>query len=218
MARAENGFAQQVPFPVNDYATGMLGALGVVFAVLRRDLTGVGSRARGSLVRSGTFLQLISFEPHLDPPKRLSEAQVLRCNDGYVSAWLPVAATGAQRDALAKAAALAADASCEAVIAQLWASGVSAMREQRPKEMLRQPWVAASGLAVEWTSPVYGRILQSTPRASASAFEPRIEAPAPAPAADSRAVLQEIGLGDSTEAFIASGAVIARLPMFAEGD
>ena len=147
VARAENGVALQVPFPVNDYATGMLGALGVAFAILRRDLTGVGSRVRGSLVRSGTFLQLISYEPHVDAPKRLGEAQVLRCKDGYVSAWLPVEATGSQRGSLATAAALAAESSCEGVIAQLSTSGVSAMRELKPKEMIKEPWVEASGLA-----------------------------------------------------------------------
>ena len=214
MARAENGVALQVPFPVNDYATGMLGALGIVFAILRRDLTGIGSRARGSLVRSGTFLQLISYEPHVDAPKRLGEAQVLRCKDGYVSAWLPVEATGPQRECLVAVAASAAESNCEAVVARLSKAGVSAMREMKPKEMIKEAWVEARGLAVEWTHPVYGHMRQSTPRATASAFEARADAPAPAPAADSRAIIEEIGLGDQADALIASGAVLDNLPLF----
>jgi crotonobetainyl-CoA:carnitine CoA-transferase CaiB-like acyl-CoA transferase len=216
-ARAENGVAQQVPFPVNDYATGMLGALGVAFAVLRRDLTGLGSRSRGSLVRSGTFLQLVCYEPYADAPKRLENALVLHCKDGYVSAWLPIGATEQQRAALSKISTAAATSMCDSLIGQLWAWGISAMREMKPKEMLKQPWVEACGLAVEWTHPVYGRIRQSTPRVTASGFETRADAPAPAPATDSRAILAEIGLAEKADALIASGAVLDKLLMFAEG-
>jgi crotonobetainyl-CoA:carnitine CoA-transferase CaiB-like acyl-CoA transferase len=165
-------------------------------------------------VRSGTFLQLVSYEPHVDAPKRLRDAQVLRCTDGYVSAWLPVDATTQQAESLSKAAAAAAGLACDSVVAQLSASGISAMRELKPKEMIKEPWVEACGLAVEWTHPVYGRMRQSTPRATASNFEARADAPAPAPASHSRAILQEIGLGDKADALIASGAVLDDLPLF----
>ncbi len=214
MARAKDGVAQQVPFPVNDYATGMLGALGVAFAVLRRDFTGVGSRARGSLVRSGTFLQLVTYEPGIDAPRRLGKARVLRCSDGYVSAWQALDATPLQHEMLSKVSDVAAGSTCEVIIAQLCASGVSAIRELKPKEMIREPWVEASGMAIKWTHPVYGRMLQSTPHVIANSFEMRADAPAPAPAAHSRAILQEIGLGDKADEFIAAGAVLDNLSLF----
>ena len=214
MARAENGVAQQVPFPVNDYATGLLGALGVVLGILRRDLTGVGSRARASLVRSGTFLQLVSFEPDMDAPKNLRPAQVLKCRDGYVSAWLAIDATPQQEAALASAAAIASEQTCGAIARRLTDAGVSAMRERTPKEMIQEKWVETSGLSVGWTHPVYGSMRQATPRAEASAFEATPGRPAPAPASDTREILKEIGLGDQADRLIADGVVHEQLSMF----
>ena len=215
MARAENGVAQQVPFPVNDYATGLLGAWGVVLGVLRRDLTGVGSRARASLVRSGTFLQLSSYEPDMDSPSKLRAAQVLKCSDGWVSAWLPKDATNAQESALKTQVERAAAQTCAATEAALIAAGISAMRERKPKEMLRENWVEDAGLAVRWTHPAYGPMWQATPRAEANMFEATAGCPAPAPAAGSRQILNEIGLGAETDHLIASGAVHDHLSLFA---
>ncbi len=215
MARAENGVAQQVPFPVNDYATGLFGALGVVLGILRRDLTGVGSRARASLVRSGTWLQLISYEPDLDAPSKLRPAQVLTCSDGYVSAWLSTNATAAQEQALAQAASHASSQTCEAIVESLTGAGVSAMWERKPKEMIREKWVEDAGLAVSWTHPVYGHMRQATPRAETTRFEATPGKPAPAPASQTRDILREIGLEADADKLIASGAVHDKLSLFA---
>ena len=88
------------------------------------------------------------------------------------------------------------------------------MRERKPKEMLREPWVAAAGLSVGWTHPTYGPMHQATPRAEATSFEATPGVPSPAPAADSRKILDEIGMGAETDSLIASGAVLDNMDLF----
>jgi len=214
MARAENGVAQQVPFPVNDYATGLCGAMGIVLAILRRDLTGLGSRTRASLVRSGTFLQFVSYEPDMDAPRRLRPGEFLKCQDGYVSAWLHVGATEVQERALKEARAGSNEKLCAAVLTGLFDAGVSAIRERKPKEMLREPWVAANGLAIAWEHPRFGPMHQATPRARASHFETSKSRPAPAPGAESLEILHELGFGARADQLLADGAVGAYMPLF----
>jgi crotonobetainyl-CoA:carnitine CoA-transferase CaiB-like acyl-CoA transferase len=47
----------QVPYPVNDYATGLSGAFGVLLGLRLRQRTGTGAWIRASLVRSATYIQ-----------------------------------------------------------------------------------------------------------------------------------------------------------------
>ena len=214
MARSSDGVPGRVIFPVNDYATGMLAALGVVLAILRRDLTGVGSRARTSLARSGTFLQLCDFEPNMKASPGLQAGHIVKCRDGWVSAWLPMRATIEQERVLAQSLASAADTSCANVEADLRASGISAMRERTPVEMANEPWVAAAGLAVRWFHPLYGWMSQTTPRSAASSFETSASFPSPAPGADGQSILKEIGMNQATDSLIASGAMSEKMPLF----
>lgn len=57
MSRARLGRPEPVPVPVNDYGTGLLGAFGVVCALLERNRTGRGARVLGSLARTASFIQ-----------------------------------------------------------------------------------------------------------------------------------------------------------------
>ena len=218
VARQENGVPQQVPFPVNDYATGMLGALGIVLAILRRDLTGVGSRVRGSLVRSGTLLQLISFEPEVDAPAALNSPETLRCSDGWTSVWLSVDATAQQQMALSEARAVAKDLSAATIAERLRTAGLTALVESKPSELLQQPWMFERRLAIRWEHPVFGQMQQLTPHAEASAFETRSGFPAPEPGAQTIEILKELGYSGKIESFLADATATAHMKLFSAAD
>jgi crotonobetainyl-CoA:carnitine CoA-transferase CaiB-like acyl-CoA transferase len=211
-ARGRDDKPEQVPFPVNDFATGMLGALGVVLALLRRELTGRGSHVRASLARSATFLQLESFEKDMAKP-RLRTTSV-KCTDGWISVVLghapdssldPVLAAGASRRR------------CDEAIAEFSARGLSAFIERRPKDLVRDPdWLIQCCLMVRWEHPALGELIQATPAVTASAFQSSRRFPAPILGGNTEEILRDAGCSPAQVAgLLSSGIAIKDRSLFA---
>jgi crotonobetainyl-CoA:carnitine CoA-transferase CaiB-like acyl-CoA transferase len=208
-ARNSGDEPQQVPFPVNDFATGMLGALGVVLALLRRELTGQGGHVLASLVRSATFLQLESFENENARPRLHTVG--IKCSDGWISAIIDQGST-----ALTVGAPALQARTCNEAIAELAVHGVSAFLERRPKDLVGDSsWLIDQGLLVRWNHPALGELVQATPRATASAFQSSKRFPAPVLGADTEEILRGAGCSEAqVEELLASGAAIKNRPLF----
>jgi crotonobetainyl-CoA:carnitine CoA-transferase CaiB-like acyl-CoA transferase len=212
-ARSRDGVPRQVPFPINDYATGCLGALGVVMALVRRETTGLGSHVRASLARSATFVQKNVFETD-DSISTLTNAQSHQCADGWVTAWLPSEMNETQGKVVADWAKTASDQTCESAVASLTAAGLIAAVERRVRDLLGDAWMKDLGLLAHWNHPTLGPIVVATPHGKATGFKTYHSAPAPAPGAQSVEILAEFGYGAKSNDLLASGAVEADLPIF----
>lgn len=205
--RAVDGVPKLVPFPINDYGTGLLGAFGIVMGLVLRGLAGIGSHVTGSLTRSATFIQMEALEGDgvAEPAGR-----TFRCSDGWVSAW-PAGAVD-----LSGLATGAAGRTCGEVLGELRGRGIRAAVERRPRDLLKEPWMTAAGLLVRWDHPEFGPLSQPTPQATASDFAADRRHPAPSPGSDGPAILTELGYGSRLEALSASKAVYRHLPLFKE--
>lgn len=195
-ARATGDTPLHVPFPVNDYATGLFGALGVVWALLHRQRTGQGARVRGSLARSATYLQRFDSGPVAKP--RLG-THSFRCADGWVTAYFDPRRNAAPSAQWAGLAAEAATLPCEELIARFASEGWAAARENAPADLLKQAWLFAAGLMLRWRHPTLGEFSQSAPHARNSTWTFSPGHPAPEPGADNDALLNEAGLGHACD-------------------
>jgi len=237
VARQRDGRPRPVPVPVNDYATGLLAALGVLLAVLRRDRTGAPAHVRASLARTATFLQLGAFAGEASLARRVDASRSLRTADGWirvesarnVESAEPAESAGAagtegpEREApvgreLASpgisAAELAGRSSAEAV-RLLRDRGVLAVTERTPPDLLGEDWARDEGLIVAWEHPHWGPMRQGMARMRASEFEPSAGWPAPDPGEHTEAILAQLGQSRAAvEQLRASGAVAGRRPLF----
>ncbi|MFG1627203.1 CoA transferase [Kribbella sp. NPDC049227] len=191
--RARNGVPRQVPFPVNDYATGLLGAFGVLVALRRRQSTGIGSRVRASLARSATYMQ-----------QDLDDSAVfgyVACVDGGV--WVQ----GALESGLE---AKASTQSARDAVAFLEAAGYRAVRESSPDDPETRAWLFETGLLTRWRHPQLGWLEQATPRPDQSDLHRTDGWPAPQPGADTAEILAGLGLpAERIAALHAEGAIHA---------
>lgn len=192
--RGRDGVPRQVPFPVNDYATGLLGAFGVLVALRRRRLTGVGSRVRASLARSATFIQ-----QDLDDSVGDSGLAHVECADGGL--WV----SGPVDPAMpAKAATL----TCDEAADLLGEAGHRVVRETSPEDPRTREWLFRAGVLTRWEHPRLGWIEQATPRPQAPELHRSDGWPAPQPGADTASILAELNLSESEiAALYADGAV-----------
>jgi crotonobetainyl-CoA:carnitine CoA-transferase CaiB-like acyl-CoA transferase len=212
-ARARDGVPRQVPFPINDYGTGLLGALGVVMALVRRESQGIGSHVRASLLRSATFIQKEWLEEGGSRPWP-GDVRSCACGDGWVTAWLPSDLDDSRRKAFGAWAATASDGTCDRALARLADLGLLAARERKPRDMINDAWMKDLGLIARWDHPRIGSIVVATPHGEATGFVTCRSAPAPAPGADSVEILAELGYGARSGDLIAAGAVHAERPLF----
>ncbi len=81
VARERDNKPQAVPYPVNDYMTGLLGAYGVLLALHQRKQSGKGALVQGSLARSATFTQLARFKSGVAVPP-IAATFALVCGGG----------------------------------------------------------------------------------------------------------------------------------------
>lgn len=210
-ARSQGIAPEHVPFPVNDYATGLFGALGIVLALLHRKRTGHGSRVLGSLARSASYLQ--RFDAPYAVRKPRLQVQTFQCSDGWVSAYC--AADDDQAGAVQRTlfGARSAGLTCDALVADLGAHGWPAVRENAPADMLRQAWLRDAGLIVQWTHPTLGPLLQGSPHGISSAWQFVPGHPAPEPGADAESLLGQIGLG-AMAGRLRENKVVCGFPLF----
>ncbi|MFT8246836.1 CoA transferase [Roseomonas sp. BN140053] len=195
------GVPQHVPFPVNDYATGMFAALGVVWAMLHRERTGAGSRVFGSLARSATYVQRFDAHDLTAAP----EGRTLRCADGWITLWRAGEFGGGDFEG----------SSCEDALARVAAAGGVAVRENVPTDLRSLPWVHESGLMVRWRHGTLGGFSQGVPQARSSAWQASPNHPAPEPGADADALLAEIGMADVAPRLRDQG-VVSTFPLFGD--
>jgi crotonobetainyl-CoA:carnitine CoA-transferase CaiB-like acyl-CoA transferase len=212
--RARGNKPELVPFPVNDYATGLLGALGVVMALVRRDLRGIGSHVRASLSRSATFIQMEMLEGRTDRAASEPRTRFFKCSDGWVGAYVMPNEASDKAAALESIGAAAASSSRKETIEALARQGIPAAIERRSRDLLEDRWMTEQGLLVRWQHPSLGMVMQATPKARASGFEASQRFPAPEPGASGDEVLAEHGYGGKLDSLVASGAVRPRLPLF----
>jgi crotonobetainyl-CoA:carnitine CoA-transferase CaiB-like acyl-CoA transferase len=217
VSRGQDGLPRQVPVPVNDYGTGLLGAFGTIAALRAARRTGRGQRVRGSLARTASFLQ--RPELHWDgqdsagpaAAHRPGQVQFIRCADGWIAA-LP----GPGRPGLAgSAAGSAAGQPCGSVLRALRADGVSCMRAVTVDDLRPAAWIREHGYLKTWRHPVWGEMTNVFARGRSSGFEQRDGWPAPDPGADGERILAGLGYrADEIAAMRRSGALGAPAPLF----
>ena len=219
------------PFPVNDYATGVLGAYAVALALRQRAITGRGQQVRSALAYTGTLLQspfMQSFEGKrwdeprgqgvlgFGPLQRLYEAR-----DG----WLFLGARESQREAVLSALGLnvdgdrleaalegaLADVTADDAVARLLAAGAGAHVVRSVVDNMEGDWLTARGVSITREHDGPGRVRTTGPSPRLSRTPVRPGAPASAPGADGAAILEQYGLGAERDALAASKVLVESL-------
>ncbi len=215
VARQIAGRPMAVPVPVNDYATGLLAALGVTLGLLRRDNTGAPARVTASLARTATFLQLgqSQFDAGFSRSPRANASY--RTADGQVRVADPATNGGpAQEPPADLTARTTADA-----LAALRRIGVPVAVERMPRDLLAEDWMYSEGLLLSWNHPRWGPLQQGMARLSASAFRASPRWPAPDPGEHTETILAGLGYSpNAIEELGRAGVVSGRRPLFPAHD
>jgi crotonobetainyl-CoA:carnitine CoA-transferase CaiB-like acyl-CoA transferase len=213
VSRGQDGLPRQVPVPVNDYGTGLLGAFGTMAALRAARRTGRGQRVRGSLARTASFLQRPELHwdgrdsPGPAAAHRPGQVQFIRCADGWIAA-LP----GPGQLGLAGSAD---GQPCGSVLSALRADGVSCMRAVTMDDLRPAAWIREHGYLKTWRHPVWGEMTNVFARGRSSGFGQRDGWPAPDPGADGERILAGLGYrADEIAAMRRSGALGAPAPLF----
>ncbi|MDA0353844.1 MAG: CoA transferase [Chloroflexi bacterium] len=219
------------PFPVNDYATGVLGAYAVALALRHRNLTGEGQQVRSALAYTGTLLQspyMQAFEgKRWDEPRGTDNLgfgplqRLYQASDG----WLFLGAHEHQRETVLASLDIPIDdggiesvlesaiasTTVERAVARLLQAGVGAHAVRDVQSNMEGDWLISRGISLtrEHQGPGRVRTTGPSPRLSRTPVHPG--APASAPGADGNAVLREYGLADDLPDLIASGVLVESL-------
>jgi crotonobetainyl-CoA:carnitine CoA-transferase CaiB-like acyl-CoA transferase len=214
------------PYNLLDYGTGTMAAFATALGLYHRAVTGEGHHVRTSLTQTGLYQQAryairtattTSAEPRgpealgTDPWHRFYRA---------ADRWFFLGATRAQLSALpALKQALAADdaeAALEAVfrtgdaagwVERLTAAGAGAHAVTPLAELMTDPYVRSSGLAVSQVSEEAGEVVMPGIAIRVRHNPPRLGHPVRRPGADGLEVLAGIGLADSADALEQAWAV-----------
>ena len=213
LARSPDGLPRQVPVPVNDYGTGLLGAFGTLLGLYAAGRTGQGRRVLGSLSRTATFLQLPELfwaargDSGPGPVHLPGLVDFVRCTDGWVAALRPDGAAG-------PVAPLPAQ-DCASAVAALGEAGVRCLRAATLADLRSDPRLRDHGYLKVWQHPVWGEMTNVFAHGVSSGFRQRDGWPAPDPGADGEQILADLGYGaDRIAALRDSGALGAPVPLF----
>lgn len=214
IARAKDGVPKQVPVPVNDYATGLLGAYGVVLALRHAQQTGQSVCVTGSLSRTASFIQTEELAAAMagQRPGTASGTGVLKCADG----WVRVAAVSAAD--LKALSTQVEKLSCAAAMDTLRSRGVFTVLERTIADLEGDKWLEEAGLRIAWSHPHWGAMAQVSAAASASDVEKRAGWPAPDLGENTETILGDLGYS-ATEIskLLAAEVVRSRVPLFPRG-
>ena len=219
------------PFPVNDYATGVLGAYAVALALRHRNITGEGQQVRSALAYTGTLLQspfMQAFEgKRWDEPRgqdNLGFAPLQRLYQAS-NGWLFLGAHEAQLPAVLAALDLPAapdnleatlesrfaDTTVDAAVDRLLAAGVGAHAVRDVQENMDSDWLTSRGVSITREHDGPGRVRTTGPSPRLSRTPVRPGAPASAPGADGASVLEEFGLAEDRPTLVASRVLVESL-------
>lgn len=213
VGRQSEGRPMAATVPVNDYGTGMLGALGVVAALQERDRTGKGQHVTGSLSRTASFIQgPWLFGAGSDAGAICTRAEQVRsCRDGWV-----VAEGAAPTSAEYGAAAIVSPAdTCAEALGKLWGAGYSAAEIAKPETIRTSAALREAGLVVDWQHDFWGIVTQVTGKPAASPGFVGPKWPAPDPGQNTEEILAQAGFSASeVQQLFASGVISGRIPLF----
>ena len=193
VSRSPDGLPRQVPVPVNDYGTGLLGAFGTLLGLYAARQTGLGRRVLGSLSRTATFLQLpeLFWDARGDsgpgPVHLPGLVDFVRCTDGWVAALRPEGAAGPIAPPPAQ--------DCASAVAALRAAGVRCLRAATLADLRSDPRLRDHGYLKVWQHPVWGEMTNVFAHGVSSGFRQRDGWPAPDPGADGEEILAGLGYG-----------------------
>jgi crotonobetainyl-CoA:carnitine CoA-transferase CaiB-like acyl-CoA transferase len=219
------------PFAVNDYGTGLLGALATVFGLFHRVRTGEGLHVAAALAYTATIHQSPYFnwfegKEWTEPrgQRALGSGplhRLYRASDGWFFLGtrpddLPCLAAveglagidGVPADALAAflEERLAGD-TVASWVERLTAAGAGAHRLVSANELMEDPWVRAHGLAVTREHDGVGSFTTIGPAARLQRTPMVLGRPVPQPGADAPAVLASIGMRERLDELVQAGAV-----------
>ena len=207
---ASQGRPRGQPFAVNDYGTGLLGALAAALALFQRQRTGSGQQAEAALAYTATILQSATL--HADVPP-VGESlgwspshRLYRASDG----WLFVAgASFADTEFTSMTIASAME--------RLSQKGIAAHRLVPIHELMQDPWVTAHGLSITRRHDTGETITTVGPAARLSRTPLVPGRPAPSPGTDARDILQELGREAELDDLLRLGVVAIESPAATPG-
>ncbi len=195
---------------LDDYGTGIMGAYGVILALLERERTGQGQLVTTSLVSTAGTLQsafLYDFDGKVwDEPRggALGFGPLQRLYRTQDGSWLFLGVGIGDVDRLAEVMgfeefdptdptrleARFAEAPSDVWIERLRESGLGAHAVVSVSELFDDPWVRAHGLITERFHEGIGDVAHAGPAVRMSRTPVRVGRPAPRPDADREYVLQ----------------------------
>jgi crotonobetainyl-CoA:carnitine CoA-transferase CaiB-like acyl-CoA transferase len=219
------------PFPVNDYGTGILGAYGVMLALLHRGRTGEGQRVRSALAYTAGLLQSAVLQQYRgkawDEPRgqdALGADSLYRLYEA-ADGWFFLAAREADVPALTRVDGLAGLAELSprkrdafladrfalentaTWVARLKATGAGAHEAVGVPRLMADPYVVSRGLSVTREHDSVGRVTTNGPAQWLSRSPVTAGRPAAIPGADAASIFEEYGLASQLETLAQAGVV-----------
>lgn len=195
---------------LDDYGTGIMGAYGVILALLERERTGEGQLVTTSLVATAGTLQsafLYDYDgKQWDEPRgnALGDGVLQRLYRTKDGTWLFLGAGPGEAGRVADAMGLEnfdssdsslletrfAEEPSDVWVERLRASGLGAHRVIDVNELMDDPWVRAHGLVTQRVHEGIGDITHAGPAIRMSRSPVQVGRPTPRPDADRDFVLQ----------------------------
>jgi len=218
------------PFPVNDYATGIMGAYAVALALRHKAITGEGQQVRSALAYTGTLLQSPFMQAYegkrwdeprgqdtlgFGPLQRLYRAEdgwfFLGAHEAQTTALLSALRLEASEDLEAALEARFASMSADVAIATVLAAGAGAHAVRGVAENMEGDWLTGRGISITRPHDGPGRVRTTgpSPRLSRTPVQPG--APASAPGADGPAVLEQFGLSEARPGLVDAKVLVESL-------
>ena len=231
-----DGTPKLLPYPMNDYGTGLMGAYAVALAVHERNRTGEGQTVNSGLALTAGLLQspyFLDYEGHQrNEPEGLevrgfsAKSRLYEAADGWMYFHCPNDEAWANLVKLPEFAGLAAgndDALTQSLAGVIsgkprgeWAklinpTGVSVMANRFVEDFRDDPDIRKAGLIVTRDHPGYGKADHLGSVAKLSETPMRVGRPTPLLGAETEDILSEAGYtGDQIEALKRSRAVVQR--------
>ncbi|NQW22085.1 MAG: CoA transferase [SAR202 cluster bacterium] len=224
-----------LPYPMNDYGTGLMGAYAVALAVHERNITGKGQSVDSGLALTAALLQspyFLDYEGYKrDEPEGLdvrgfsAKSRLYRAADGWVFLHCPNDGAWQKLAQLADFSGLASDSNGDSLTKSLAAvlagktrseweklinpTGVSVIANRMVSDFRDDADIRKAGLIVERDHPGMGRADHLGSVAKLSETPMRVGRPTPLLGAETDEILSEAGYtGEQIESMKLSGAVV----------